>query len=218
MNLGSIRTQTSFFVGDINQTRYTTTQYNNAINRAQEQFALETKALFKDTSWTTTSGTATYSLPSDFMWEDYVTYNGYELKPISRHELNRLNPGSDWTDRSGTPTYFIIDPEQASKVITLYPIPDDAQTLQMRYFPLPAEVSSDTDIPLNSSDLMAQFHMGLAALAGWMLLSSETMTPEIQAKMQLMMAYYTDSVVKAVDTFKNTASFGIQIKGSRIWN
>lgn len=219
MNRGTLRTQVADFVGDPNQTRFTVTQYNNAINRAQEQFAMETKTTFKYNVWTTADGDSQYDLPSDFMWEEWVTYDGSELKPISRHELNRLNPGFDWSgsDITATPTHFVIDPEEINKQIRPYPTPNDAKTLVMRYFAIPTEMSADTDTPLNTSSLMAQFHMGIAAFSAWILLTGETITPEIQYKRNELMQYYTDSVVKAVDTFKNTASAGIKIKGSRLW-
>ena len=118
----ALRTQAAAFCGDPNITRYTAAQYNTALNRAQEQFAFDSRALFKDTSWTTVADTATYDLPSDFTYEDWITYDGYELAPISRHEIQRLSPGDDWTDEEGTPTHFIIDPEQARQQIRPPPI------------------------------------------------------------------------------------------------
>ena len=217
MNRGSVRTQAADFCGDKNQTRYSATQYNTAINRAQEQFALDTKALFKDTSWSTVSGTATYDLPDDFMWEDWVTYDGSEISPISRHELQRRKGGEDWTDDTGTPTHYIVDPEVAQGKVRLYPIPQEAKTLGMRYFPLPAEMTSDSDTPLNSTTRMAQFHIALAAYAAWLLLTGEDPTPSIDQKRSDLMKIYADGAGKATETFKNTASAPIMIKGTFIW-
>ena len=217
MNRATLRTQAADFCGDKNQTRYSTTQYNTAIDRAQEQFALDTRALWRDESWTTAINDATYALPSDFQWEDWVTYDGVELKPISRHEISRL-AGIDWTATTGTPTHYIVDPEEAQKQVRLYPIPQDTKTLIMRYFPIPASLSSDSSIPLNASLLMAQFHMGLAAFAAWILLLGEQMTPQIVEKRKELLRVYEDGVNKAVATFKNTASAPITIRGTRIWS
>lgn len=223
MNRGALRTQVAAFLGDKDQTRFTETEYNTALERAQSQFAMDTRSLWKDATVSTASGTAEYALSSftptatDFMWEDGLTYDGYEIKPISRHELNRSNPGRDWSADAGTPTHFIIDPEEANKSITLYPIPQAAKTVSMRYYPLPAEMSSDSSVPLNSSALMAQFHLALAAFAAWLLLLGETATGEITAKRRELLAIYNDGTDKATSTFKNTASQSIKMKGGRIW-
>lgn len=224
MNLGTLREQTSRFVGDKDITRHASADYTTALNRAQEQMALESRALWKDVTWTTVSGTAAYEfsagstdISSLFMWEDWVTYNGYELNPISRHELQRLHPGDDWTDDAGAPTHFIIDPEEAQKKIRLYPIPQEAVTLSMRCFVLPTVLASDSDVPLNSSTLLSQFHVGIAAYAAWLLLLGEETTAGIAEKRRELLEIYNNSRDLAIDTFKNTVSMGIKIKGSRIW-
>lgn len=218
MNLGTLRTQVGAFLGDPNGSRFSAAVKLTALNQAQTQFALDTQALFKDTSWSHAASDADENLPSDFMWEDRVTWDGYELTPISRHELNRLNPGTDWTDDTSTsPTHYIIDPEEAVKEIVLYPIPTEAKTLRMRYFPLPADLSSDSDTPLNSSALMAQFHIGIAAYAAWLLLLQEEQTPSIVQKEKAMLTIYNDMTEKAISKFKNTASAPIKKKGWFVW-
>jgi hypothetical protein len=212
-----MRTTTAELLGDPQQTRYSSTRYNTALDRAQEQFAMDSKALWADTSFTTSAGTSTQSLPSDFMYEDWVTYDSQELTPISRHDLQRLY-GSTWVDRQGTPTHYIIDPEEAVKQIKLWPTPVEAKTVVLRYYPSPAAMGSDSSIPLNSSALMAQFHLGLCGFAGWLLLTSEQMTPAILEKRRELMRMYTDAVNKAISSFKNTASAGIKIRGTRLWS
>ena len=216
MNRGSLRTQAADFCGDKNQTRYSATQYNTAINRAQEQFSLDSNSTFKDVPYSNAAGDATEALPSDFIVEDWVKYDGIEIDPISRHELQRLS-GQDWTDDTGTPEKYIIDPEEARKTITLYPIPVDSKTLVMRYLALPAELSADSDTPLNSSALLIQFHIGIAAYVAWLLLLGEQMSPQVREKRDSLLVMYNDSVNKAIEKFGNTKSMGIRIRGSRIW-
>ena len=211
MILTTLQQMVADFCGDPDQTRFGA-KYVGNVNRAQEQFAMDTKALWKDASYTTVSGTSTYALPSDFLWEDTVTHAGLPLKPISRHSLYALYPSTDWTQLEGTPTHFLIDPEEASKVLRLIPIPQDAETVSMRYFPLPAAVSGGNDVVLNSSALMSQFHMAIAALAAWLTLTFETPTPEISDKRRELMKIYSDGVGKAVDTFKNTASEPLRLR------
>lgn len=173
---------------------------------------MDTRALWKDRAYTTTADTATYTLPADFMYEESLTYDGLPLKPISRHTLYTLYPGTDWTTLNGNPTHFMIDAEEASLVVRLIPTPQEAKAVSMRYYPVPADVSAAGDVVLNSSTLMVQFHLGIAAFAAWLILQSEIVTPEIQAKGREMMKIYNDAVTKAVDTFKNTASEPIRIR------
>lgn len=220
MNLSSLQTFTSLFVSDPNQTLFTPTQYTNALNEAQRQFALESKALFKDAStYTVVDGTAAYSLPTDFMWEKEVTHKGLRLQPISRSTLLGLK-GNDWSVDTGTPTNFIVDPEEARKQLLLYPIPtggDAGANLILTYYPLPVDLSASTDVPLNSSALLVQFHMGIVSYAAWLLLGYEPATAEIMAKRREFLRHYNDMLIKATDTFKNTASEPIRMLGGRYW-
>ena len=224
MNLASLRDQTSRFVGDPQITRYTAADYIAALNRAQEQFAAESRMLWKDVTWTTVAGTAAYAfsaastdISSSFMWEDWVTFGGLELSPISRHELNRLSHGDDWTDDAGTPSNFVIDPEEAQKKIRLYPIPQTAEVLSMRCYVLPTALSGDSDTPFNSSTLTSQFHIALCAYAAYLLLMGEETTSGNVQKRKELLEIYSGGRDLAIDTFKNTMSMGIKIKGSRIW-
>ncbi len=216
MNLGTLRTQAASFLGDPGQTRYTADQYNSAANLAQTQFALDTRALWSEQSYTTSDGTASYALPSDFMFEDWATYDGKELVPINRHNLQRI-AGQDWASRTGDPTHLIVDPEEGQKNIVLWPTPVEAKTVILRYYPLPAALSSDSAVPLNSSALLAQFHIGIAAYSAWLLLMSEEITPAIQVKMDKVLKVYNDAITQAIDLFGNTASAPIEIRGSRLW-
>lgn len=218
MNLATLRDQVAKFIGDPDLTRHTPADYLTALNRAQEQFALDTRSLWKDTTWTSVANDATYSLPSDFMFEESVYFDGLLLTPTSRRDFAILSPKTDWTLTTGTPTRFLIDPEEATKQILLYPIPtanDAGKTIAMRYCPLPTALSADTDIPLNSSALLAQFHLGIASFAAALLLDAESATPELMAKKRELMSRYADMSAKAVDLFRNTSSAPWRMRGSR---
>jgi hypothetical protein len=218
MNLSALRDQTAKFCADIDMSRYGVAAYLTAINRAQEQFAMETRSLWEDEPYTSSDGVASYTLPTDFMFEESVYFNGKPLDPVTRRDLAILSPDNDWTITTGTPTKYLIDPEEATKQLLLYPIPtsaDASKTISLRYFPLPAALADDTDTPLNSSLLLAQFHIGIAAYASWLLLAGETSTPEIQAKRRDLLQIYTQSTDKAVELFGNTVSAGWRMRGTR---
>jgi hypothetical protein len=212
-----MRTQTADFVGDKDITRYASTKYDTALDRAQEQWCLDTKALWKDQAYTTAAGDADYDLPTDMMYEDYVLHDGNRLKPISRYEAS-VRFGQDWATQSGTPSHYIIDPEEAVKELLLVPIPVEVKSVLLRYFPLPASMSSDSSVALNSSALLAQFHIGICAYAGWLLLMGEDPTPAIVQKMGQLQSIYSAGVSLAIETFRNTVSAGLKIRGSAKWS
>jgi len=209
MNRGELRTFVAQLCEDVKQTKFTQAMYHEAIKQAERQFSLDSKALYSDSAITMVVGTASYSLPSDFMLEKEVTLNGLKLNPISRATLQGLKTSSRWDEDEGTPQYFIIDPEEARKHITLYPKPDsaaDGTSLVLTYYPVPAEMSLDSSIPLNSSALMTQFHIGLAHYAAWLLLSYLSQTPEISQKRGEFYNNYFKKVEDAIQTFGNTKS------------
>jgi len=215
MNRGELRTLIGNMVEDPNQTRFTAAKYNDAINHSQRQFAMDSKALYKDQSITMVSGTAAYSLGTDFMMEKMVVLNGIELSPISRGELQRRKGREDWTGDEGTPEFYIIDPEESRKTITLYPKPnsiDNGTALVVTYYAFPSDLSSDVSVPLNSSSLMVQFHIGLAAYGAYLMMMYLPQTPEIAQKRGEMYAIYNAKVNEAIQTFGNTKSEAIQFR------
>lgn len=218
INLSALRDQASKFAGDPQQTRYTPADYLSTLNLAQNQFAMDSRALWKDISYSSVGNDATYALPTDFMFEDEVHFDGISLEPLSRRDLTTLSPKADWSIVTGTPTHYIVDPEEAQKMLLLYPIPtiNDAQkTIVMRYFPLPTALAADTDIPFNTSLLMLQFHIALCAYSAWLLLASEETTPLMVQKRRDLLAIYSDATTKATDLFKNTASASWRMGGTR---
>lgn len=221
MNLGQLRDLASLFVGDPNLTRFTSAQYTAALNRGQEQFSFDTRALFKDApTYTVVDGTATYDLPSDFMWEKKVTHKGLKLDPISRETLEFYRRSDDWSDDTGTPRYFMIDPEEARKQIRLFPTPqaaDAGANLILTYYPKPTEMASDSDEPLNGYALLAPYHIAVAAYGAWLLTTYETQTPEVSAKRGALNKVYQDKATEAADRFKNTSSEQMRMRGGRAW-
>ena len=179
---------------------------------------MDSLALFKDTTITIVSGTAAYSLPTDFMFEKLVKHKEIKLDPISRSTLLYYK-NRDWTIDSGTPRFYCIDPEESRKQILVYPNPGDGDTganLVMTYYPFPTALVATGDIPLNSSLLMVQFHIGIAAYAAF-LLSSYDMSPSNEQNKRDLMKMYLDKVTEARDKFGNTASEQWRLRGGRYW-
>ena len=219
MNRGQLRTLTSLKCEDPNLTKFTSTMYNDSLERAQLQFCLDTWALFKDApTITVVDGTASYDLPSDFIREKLVTHKGLKLDPISRGTLLFYSKSEDWTTRNGTPTRFNIDPEEARKKILLYRNPtgaDAGANLVLTYYPSPAAMSSDSSTPFNGSSLMAPFHVAVPAFSAHELLGFLKSTPEGEAKRANFWKEYQDKIADAISSYGNTKSESLRMKGGR---
>ncbi len=217
MNLGTLTTTTQQLINDAQGTRQSGL-YTAALNLAQQQFVIDTKCLWKDqTTAAITPGTAAYALPTDFLWEKLVMYNGVPLQPASRAALARTHQGSRWDTITGTPTNYCIDPDVSKSDILLFPIPaaNDIYDLVLTYYAYPLDMSSSTDIPLNATPLLTQFHLAIAAWAGWYLLATEDADPKVQANRKQLLDIYNDLVSQCTDTFKNTVSEPIRMRGVR---
>lgn len=209
MNRSELRALTAKMCEDPNQTRFTAVQYNDGLEKGQQQFAVDSKALYKDSTITVIVDTAAYPLPTDFILEKEVVFNGIELQPISRASLQKVKTEERWDDDKGNPKYYIIDPEEGKKTITLYPTPDNVDNgsaLVLTYYCFPEAMSSDSSTPLNSSSLMAQFHIGIAAYAAWLILLGLPQTAEIGQKRSDLFGIYKNKIDEAIQTFGNTKS------------
>jgi hypothetical protein len=207
MNRSELRNLVANLCEDPNQTKFTAVKYNDTLELAQRQFSIDSKSLFKDQSITMAAGTGAYALGSDFLWEKLVTLNGEELDPISRNTLQAKRKGGKWADDTGTPAWYVIDPEEAKKSITLYPIPDSAAAgtdLVVSYYALPAAMSTDASVPLNNSTLLVGYHEGIAYKAADTMLGYLQQTPEIQAKRNDLQGRYVGKVNEAIQQFGTT--------------
>ncbi len=220
MNLSQLTPICQQLLNDINGTRYAGL-YTGALNEAQNQFAIDSKCTFKDMApQVAVLNQAVYPLPADFMWEKLVLFNGIMLPPVSRFELARTNTGTRWDQRTGTPTAYNIDPDVARQQLLLFPLPqanDVGKDIQMTYFALPTALANPGDVPLNANPLLVQFHMALAFWASWYLLQGEDASETVMAKMKKFLDTYNDYVSQCVDTFENTVSLPLRMRGVRVY-
>jgi hypothetical protein len=219
LTLSTLTDLAAGFAEDKDQTRYAS-RYTQAINLAQLQFVKDSGCYWIDASFSVVDATSTYSLPTDFLWEKKATLNGLSLTPVSRETLEIYKGGDRWDDDSGTPTQFLIDPEEANKKLRLYPIPQsgDAGTnnLVLRYVAVPTDLSGASDVPFGSYTYLAPYHLALAYYAAYILLANEPPGPA-SAKRGQMLRDYQDFVTQASDRFKNTQSEKWEMVGRRAW-
>jgi hypothetical protein len=145
--------------------QFSPTQYTEYIekrvNQAQSYVAAQTdfRQLMDTESYTTSNGTSSYALPSDFsrlydvelvQTDGYVVSLGPEV--MARYETNN-------TAATGQPQLYAI---QGSN-LELWPVPDGPFTVRLRYFRNPAELTNSIDVP----EIPATYHHLLVSYALW---------------------------------------------------
>lgn len=208
-NKAELRTLTASMCEDPNQTKFTPAKYNDALEFSQRQFSLDSKCLYKTTAFVMAVDDGTYDLPTDYIVDKLVMLNGIELRPISRAKLASLFQNQRWDTMTGTPRNYISDPMEANKTLILFPIPNtiaDGTDLQLTYIALPTTMSSDTASPFNSSALLVQYHIAVAAYAAWLLLGYLTPTDATVLKRRDLLNTYAGKVNEAINMFGDTPS------------
>src|SRR5260221_9912866 len=101
-------------IEDPDQTRFTVTLYNQSIDLAQQQFAIDARSIIEATTVVLVAGQAEYLLPSDFLVMIMARANGLKLAPTTKYELSFQNE-QDWTKLlNDMPTAVYMD-EQNGK-------------------------------------------------------------------------------------------------------
>jgi len=110
---------------DPNQTKYSLDFVKKWLNEAERQYCNETNySVKKDTTISTANGTREYALPTDFLSEIAVFYDG---KPLGTIEMeNTIHEGGD---ESGTPSGYYIE----NKKIGFEPKPTAVKTVTLIY-------------------------------------------------------------------------------------
>lgn len=217
MDRGTCRTYVSLKVEDPNLERFSTTQYNNAIALAEQQFGLDTRVLVKETTLTCVVAETEIALPTDFLTSVLVRHKGIKLDPTSKADL-AFQAGTDWTTITGTPRMYYIDEEDEK--VGLFPQPlaaDAGANVTLNYAAVPAEISSDGTVLLNAKALLAQYHPAVVAYAAFWMLGYLPTTPEVRTKRGDCLTEYTIYRDRALDTYKNMADAPPRMSGGREW-
>ena len=205
---------------DPQQSRFSS-QYSDALNLAQRQFALESGCCIKDMATiTVVAATAAYSLPLDFLRARLVMHKGLPLEPITKADLAYNNKGDRWDDNTGTPEYYNIETREDKKYLTLYPIPtaDDAgANLVLTYRYVPSDFSSDADTVFDGESMLGSYENAVAIYAAWWLLGYNRQDVETIQKRSIMFKQYQDKVTEAVEKFGDTKNAKMRIRGGRSW-
>lgn len=125
------------------------------LNDAQRKAVLESELRTQEQAqaYETTSGDATLALP-----EDYARWIDFYDTETNEHPVELTQGEYDAAEvLSGRPGAYVVIGEE----ITLYPVPDAAYGLSLRYWRLPQDMSADGDVP----EIPPQYHNLLVAYA-----------------------------------------------------
>jgi hypothetical protein len=190
-------------IDDPSGDRFTDSQVQDEIQKAQEWFVLDTRCLTDNVTDTSVADQAAYDLQSDVLDIKRIAHKGLELKRISKFELDRYT-GQDWSDDSGTPKYYYVDLDPNNKKYYLYPIPkgeDAGANLAVEYIKIPPTLSSGSSVPLDSHTLLSPYHDALAYKSASSLLDINP-SQETIVKSQRYEKKYSDLVAHCIETFK----------------
>lgn len=207
-------------VEDPDQTRFSSTQYNNAIDMANQQICIDGRALIESTAVTLVAGQSTYSLPSDFLVMIMVRCAGLKLAPTTKYELS-FQSGQDWTQLpNGTPTMTYMD-EQNGK-FGLVPAPDSTavaatNACTLDYIGIPAALSSDSSALLGNVTILQYYAHAVVAWAAAEVLTYAPITPEISIKRDLLLKDYERYKNQLITTYLNMVNEPLRMSGGQNW-
>lgn len=221
MDRATARSLVALGAEDKDQTQFTPEQYNTAIELAEQQFAIDGKALIKEETLTIVAGATAeateIALPTKWLFGVVVLHKGLRLRPVNRFDLSFQN-GADWRTVTGTPVCFYIDEEEEK--IGFYPVPQAADAgafLDVLYAAAPDAISSDGTALLNAKALLQYYVPAVIAWATWKVLSWKVTTNEIVLKRRECILEYQHYTAQAIEVYKNMGDQPIQMKGGRDW-
>lgn len=157
LTLSEIRTAVRLYINDndTSNQRFSDTQLNIIINQGHRDAALKTLLLESTSSFSLTSGTTCYALPSDIMHIKRVTHKDKVLDQKSIAGLDALN--SKWELTTGDPLYYYVF---RSTQVCFYPAPVSTSTgtAKVYYTYQPNLLSTDADEPFNGLDSAVAYH------------------------------------------------------------
>jgi hypothetical protein len=137
-----------------------TTYIQSQLNIGQAYVAAQTdfRELFSSDTITCAAADAEYTLPTDFMRVYSLLYVPTSGQPASLTEVSQAD--LDLNDpSSGTPTHYTVQNGE----VRLWPTPDSAYTLRLRYYAKPATLVSGGDTP----EIPGTYHHLLVTYALW---------------------------------------------------
>jgi hypothetical protein len=138
-----------------------TTYAQGKINQGLDYVAAQTdfRELLDTESYTTSNGTASYALPSDFsrLYNVEIFDADGVLMPLAAETL--IGYDTKAPSQTGRPQLYVIE----GSSLKLWPVPDGAYTIRVRHYRKPASLSGALDEP----EIPATYHHLLVSYALW---------------------------------------------------
>jgi hypothetical protein len=153
---------------------YSTAQLNDFVNEALQTVSTEHDWpwLAVTTTFTTTAGTATYTVPSNWQRTKALTVDGQtSLQLRSLTEIREI-----LSTAQAEPEMYAIFPDST---IILRPVPNSAYTVIHDYIAQEPILSSDSETPL----MPAQFHYAVVEFAVYLAHMREGRMPDAQIRL-----------------------------------
>jgi len=168
MNYGTLQTRVSDYLDRDDLT----TKIRGWINDTRKDIAIkyDFDYLYVESTTTTTAGCANYAYPADYLGHEVIWVNYKKLARLRAREADELTQ-SDITataaklyltteqgviggTNQGSPDYYI----ERGMEFQLYPTPDDAYTLTLKYFAQPSSWTESTTADDAEEDYISRFH------------------------------------------------------------
>lgn len=222
MDRPTARGLVSLKVEDPNQTQIMPAQYNAALDIAQGQFAMDAKALVKETTLTAAAGigvgTTSIPLPTDFLGCVLVRHLGIKLAPTTPYDLS-FQSGQDYNQLpNGVPTMYYID--RQNDALILIPGVDNGNSgavVTLDYMSVPVAMASDASLLLNGDQILSYYAMAVVNWAAAECLTYLPFDPTKVAKRQALLKDYERYTNQTIMIYNNMADQPIQMRGGRHW-
>lgn len=156
LTLSEIRTQIRIRIKDVNSSRqrYTDAQLTAFINETHRDVVNFSWVIKKNDDFELVSGTTYYSLPTDIIHINRVTWRRKNIPEETLVSLDSKSNFGDWRISAGPPQAYFQD-ETMPDMIGFYPFPNNSAstgTVVVNYVAQANELSSDSDEPYNGDD------------------------------------------------------------------
>jgi hypothetical protein len=173
LTLAEIRTRIRTNIHDTSTSsglqRYSDATLTQEVNEAQRDVVNQTWCLETSTSITVAVGTTYYNLPTDVLTITQVRFRDTtglvtEMSEVGRRKLFQDDPNFENNGQSSPPSQYFIQFSTAGGAnlqMGVYSAPSSTGTLLIDYIQQAADLSADSDIPLDGYRALYVYHYAL---------------------------------------------------------
>lgn len=178
---------------------------------------MDTRALKDVLAINAVSGTRSYSLPTDILFDLRATFNGIAMVRTSEFDLDKQYYG-DWSQQtSSQPGFYYVDLDPNNQKIYIFQSPTVSLTggINLEYVKIPPVLSSDASVPWDGHTLLTPYHNAIVYWASSYLIDADMSQQNLFNKREWQKEY--NKLVNAcVETFKDLEfSKPMRIRGGR---